>query len=518
MAGNPTLPEPGDIIAGKYRIEAAIGRGGMSVVYGAVHQVTGRRFAIKALLPEISLNPDAAKRFVREAQVSGRLQHPNVVEIFDIGQDGGNHYMIMEWLDGECLAERIERSGALSIAEVGSLLIPAMRGVAAAHAAGIVHRDLKPANIFICRVGSGRAEHAKVLDFGISKLSQLDSSASMTHTGVVMGTPHYMSPEQMQGQPVDARTDVYAFGVILYQVFSARLPYPAKTYGELVMQIAKGRPDPLDDLVPWLPPAMAPVVARAMARDAADRFQNMGELIEAVERAALGRPSAGADAGVSGALHAEARTHIAPRPLVRSHTTPWASTRQAGQKDWDRPRSKPSRSGFYFGMAAVLLLGALLLFLRMRGPDDPQVGLDLAGQRATYAVPEGSQVPAPRQPALPRPQAEATSAPQLPQLPGEETPRGIDIHSAPVAPVHQAPGEQTAGAMPSPATRGHADSRRKPRVVSASASPPHEPAPRPARRAVRQPAAEPEPESPPPSASEAPETNATHNPLDIQLQ
>src|SRR6187455_662819 len=199
------LPQPGDLIAGKYRVEREIGRGGMSVVFGAKHVVTGRRFALKWLLPEISVNPESAERFIRESQVSGRLQHPNVVEVFDIGQDAGTHYMVMEWLAGESLADRLERVGPLSVREACRYLIPCMRGVAAAHAAGIVHRDLKPANIFLCEATKDSPELAKVLDFGISKLSisSGDVNLPVTSTGILLGTPHYMAPEQMQAQPVD---------------------------------------------------------------------------------------------------------------------------------------------------------------------------------------------------------------------------------------------------------------------------------------------------------------------------
>jgi eukaryotic-like serine/threonine-protein kinase len=290
------LPQPGDLIAGKYRVEREIGRGGMSVVFGAKHVVTGRRFALKWLLPEISVHPESAERFIRESQVSGRLQHPNVVEVFDIGQDAGTHYMVMEWLAGESLADRLERVGALSVRDACRYLIPCMRGVAAAHAAGIVHRDLKPANIFLCEAANSGSEVAKVLDFGISKLSIAsgDVNSPVTSTGILLGTPHYMAPEQMQAQPVDARTDVYAFGVILYQVLSGSLPFAATNYGALVVQVATETPRPLQELVPDLPPGVADCVARAMARPVADRFQNLHALITALEPYVAGtlpRPS-----------------------------------------------------------------------------------------------------------------------------------------------------------------------------------------------------------------------------------
>jgi eukaryotic-like serine/threonine-protein kinase len=286
QAVRPALPGPGETVAGKYRIEREIGRGGMSVVFGATHRVTGRRFALKWLLPEVLVQPDAARRFIRESQISGRLQHPNVVEVFDIGEERGSHYMVMEWLEGETLAERLERVGTLSLREAYRYLIPCMRGVAAAHAAGIVHRDLKPANIFLCRATRDNSELAKVLDFGISKLAigTGDVHSTVTNTGVLLGTPYYMSPEQMQAQPVDPRADVYAFGVILYQVLSGQLPFAATNYGALVVQVATETPRRLDELVPDLPREVTQTIARAMARAPAERFQNMQALIAASER------------------------------------------------------------------------------------------------------------------------------------------------------------------------------------------------------------------------------------------
>jgi serine/threonine-protein kinase len=383
------------MIGGKYRIEAMIGRGGMSVVYGAVHQVTGRRFAIKLLLPEISSNPDSAKRFVRESQVSGRVQHPNVVEIFDIGEDNGAHYMVMEWLDGESLAERIEGTGPLSLNEMSALLLPCMRGVAAAHAAGIIHRDLKPANIFICKASRERPTRAKVLDFGISKLSvNPEVSMAVTHTGMVMGTPHYMSPEQMQGQPVDARTDVYAFGVILYQVFSARLPFPARTYGELVMQIATGKPEPLEQLVPWLPPALARVISRAMAREPAERFQNMDELIAAVEQA-CGPNANGYDR--------DTRPSIDPHMLAAGASTPWAATREGPLPVYAEAisRARYRRFAMYGGAAAAVLLATWLVLWMVRDASAPPAPPPaLAAQPTTTTVVQSMQGVAPSAPAV----------------------------------------------------------------------------------------------------------------------
>jgi len=279
-----TLPKPGDIVAGKYRIEHTLGSGGMGVVYQVTHRVTGKRFALKWLLPEVATQADAAKRFIREAQVAGRFEHPNVVEVYDVGSDDGSFYMVMELLEGESLADRITRQGALTVADTCRLLIPCMRGVAEAHSAGIVHRDLKPANIFVCRPTKETPESAKVLDFGISKVEVLpgELSHSMTRTGVLMGTPYYMPLEQMRGRDVDHRVDVYAFGVVLYQVLAGELPFQADSFSDLVLLVASNTPHALDELVPGVPPGLAQVISRAMARDPADRYPDLQGLIDAL--------------------------------------------------------------------------------------------------------------------------------------------------------------------------------------------------------------------------------------------
>jgi serine/threonine-protein kinase len=285
-----SLPVSGDVVAGKYRIERVLGTGGMGAVFEATHRVTGKRFAVKWLLPDLSSRSDAVKRFIREAQVAGRFEHPNVVEVYDVGQERGSFYMVMELLEGESLAARLAHVRRLAAADACRIVLPCLRGVARAHAAGIVHRDLKPANIFLCRATDSSGEQPKVLDFGISKMSNAagEVDSSITKTGMVMGTPHYMSPEQIRGKNVDHRTDVYAFGVILYELLAGKLPFPGETYSELVLQIATETPKPLSELAPDVPRDLVAVVERAMARDPAARFFNVEELAHALEPFAAG--------------------------------------------------------------------------------------------------------------------------------------------------------------------------------------------------------------------------------------
>jgi serine/threonine protein kinase len=278
------LPEPGDIVGGKYRIERALGRGGMGAVFEASHRVTHKRFAIKLLMVEAEDNEVAVTRFVREAQVAGRCEHPNIVEVYDIDREGHSFFMIMELLQGESLAERIARSGRLSTRDALRLLLPCMEAIGEAHGAGIIHRDLKPANIFVCRERVREPELAKVLDFGVSRFAAVPDAleGTSTRSGAVVGTPFYMAPEQMRGQLIDTRVDVYSMGVTMYEVLAGMRPYHAESYGDLLLKIAGSLPTSLLELVPDLPEGLAEVIGRAMAYDRASRFASMQAFMHAL--------------------------------------------------------------------------------------------------------------------------------------------------------------------------------------------------------------------------------------------
>jgi serine/threonine protein kinase len=284
VSDNASLPTPGEVIDGKYRLDHRIGNGAMSVVYQVTHRVTQKRFAMKWLLPELAGKSDLAERFLREACVGGRFEHPNVVEVYDVGASNGGYYMVLELLNGEPLQQRIARK-ELSWPEACRLLLPCMRAVAEAHQNGIVHRDLKPANIFVCAATKTTPERAKVLDFGLAKLARAPGEQSLlgTRSGVVMGTPHYMPLEQMRGESVDRRVDVYAFGVTLFQALSGRLPYQAATFGDLVLAMASEAPMPLERWAPRVPEGVGAAIARALARHPSDRYADLNAFVEALE-------------------------------------------------------------------------------------------------------------------------------------------------------------------------------------------------------------------------------------------
>ncbi|HMI90519.1 MAG TPA: serine/threonine-protein kinase, partial [Polyangiales bacterium] len=280
----PGLPQPGDVVAGKYRVERALGAGGMGAVYRATHTVSGQAVALKWLRPKLAAEPRAALRLIREAQASARIRHPNVVDIYGVEEQDGKAFLVFELLEGETLREVLRR-GQLGVEECLALLLPALRGVAAAHAQGVVHRDIKPENLFVTRDPDDPTRAIpKVLDFGISKLAA-DSplvEGTLTATGATLGTPHYMSLEQLQGAEIDSRTDVYAFGVVLYECLTGRRPFESDSFAAIVVKAATETPLDPRLLRPELPAALCAVVLRAMARTREDRYPSVLALIDAL--------------------------------------------------------------------------------------------------------------------------------------------------------------------------------------------------------------------------------------------
>jgi eukaryotic-like serine/threonine-protein kinase len=276
--------QPGEIIEGKYRIVRMLGQGGMGAVYEGENTRIHRRVAIKVLHAAVAAKADVVQRFEREAQAAGRIGSEHIVEVLDLGNlPSGERYMVMEFLEGDSLGERIKSRRRLPCADVAPIIHQLLEGLAAAHQAGIIHRDLKPDNVYLLASRGGKRDFVKVLDFGVSKFSALDGdSMSMTKTGAVMGTPYYMSPEQARGSKIDARSDLYSVGVVMYQSVTGRVPFSAETFNELVFKIALESPEPAELVVRDLDPAFASIIARAMIRDVNMRFQNAREFQTAV--------------------------------------------------------------------------------------------------------------------------------------------------------------------------------------------------------------------------------------------
>ncbi len=276
--------QAGQIIEGKYRIVRVLGEGGMGAVYEGENTRIHRRVAIKVLHASVAGKADIVQRFEREAQAAGRIGSEHIVEVLDLGSlPDGERFMVMEFLDGEPLGDRIKNRGKLDALESALILRQLLEGLGAAHAAGIVHRDLKPDNIFLLRSKGGTKDFVKLVDFGVSKFSALDAEFSMTRTGAVMGTPFYMSPEQARGQTVDHRSDLYSVGVVAYQMITGRVPFNADTFNELLFKIALESPEPAELLAPGLDPNFSAIVMRGMARDLNHRFQSAADFRGAVD-------------------------------------------------------------------------------------------------------------------------------------------------------------------------------------------------------------------------------------------
>jgi serine/threonine protein kinase len=285
-------PQIGEVVAERYEIQSVLGRGGMGVVFAARHTISGRRVALKWMEPEPQDEPGAKERFLREARAMGRIEHGNVVGVLDVGTVGEAAYLVMELLRGESLRAVIEREAPMPIERAIALLLPAMEGVEAAHRAGVVHRDLKPENLFVAKLTDGGTV-TKVLDFGISKLDESARSGTrspqnLTKTGHVVGTPQYMSPEQVRGAAVDARTDVWALGTILYEMLTARTPFEAENFGGLLVAIATEAFTPLYQRMDAPPPALVVAVHRALEKEQASRHASVLAFARALEPLAKG--------------------------------------------------------------------------------------------------------------------------------------------------------------------------------------------------------------------------------------
>jgi tRNA A-37 threonylcarbamoyl transferase component Bud32 len=394
----------GDRIEGKYEIKRLLGEGGMGAVYEGENTLIHRRVAIKVLHSGVAALEEAVKRFENEAQAAGRIGSDHIVEVLDLGRlDSGDRYMVMEFLKGESLSARIAARGRLSPSEICSIGLQLLEGLSAAHEAGIIHRDLKPDNIFLITKAKGRADFVKILDFGISKFNVLGKDFSMTRTGSVMGTPYYMSPEQARGaKNLDARLDVYAAGVILYEAATGRVPFDGDTFNELLIKIVTEESPPVRTLVPDLDAGLAEIIDRARQKNPDHRFATARDFRDALARWSEGPRSGdlatgatlpftppalvspGADTALAGgngpaarevstaraAAEASAASATAPfappaEAVALGHRTgqAWANTHAAAPSE--EPRNRSNRNVMIAGGAAVLL-AVLVLVVKLQ--------------------------------------------------------------------------------------------------------------------------------------------------------
>jgi serine/threonine-protein kinase len=274
---------PGALLDGKYRIVRTLGEGGMGVVYVAEHTLLRKQVAVKLLRAELAQHDDVAARFEQEARTTCELEHPNIVRVTDLGcSQRGELYIVMELLFGRSLAEEMADHPKLPVERALWIARQVLAGLEAAHAHGVIHRDLKPENVFLTQRPDG-TEVAKLVDFGIAKLKR-EASVKLTTTGMVLGTPQYMSPEQARGQSdLDARADLHSVGVMLYEMLCGRPPYEGDNYNQVLFAILSGPPAPLSQRAPELDPALEQVVMKALAPAREARYQTATALREALE-------------------------------------------------------------------------------------------------------------------------------------------------------------------------------------------------------------------------------------------
>ncbi len=273
--GEPSATLSAGSRLGKYEVRRLLGAGGMGAVYEAVHTEIGKRVAVKVLAPELAAAPGARSRFLREAQLTSKISHPNIVNVNDMGNEDGHAFIVMEFLDGEDLARRLERTGPMPVVELVDIMVPVCSAVDEAHRAGITHRDLKPQNIFLSN--GPRGVEPKVLDFGISKGKDTNPGA-LTGTGMI-GTPFYFAPEQiLDSASAGPASDQYALGVILYECLAGRRPYEGDSLFPVFQAIVDANAPPVGALRPDLPGPLQQIISRAMHKAPTARFDSAADL------------------------------------------------------------------------------------------------------------------------------------------------------------------------------------------------------------------------------------------------
>ncbi len=425
----------GRIIAGRYRIVGQLGEGGMGEVFVAEHLLIGRKVAIKRLHPELAADERAVQRFQREARAAAATGHEHIVEVLDLGYaDDHAPYLVMEYLRGQPLSQLLQREKRLAPQRACLLMGQVLAALEAVHQQEIVHRDLKPDNVFITR-RAGVGEFVKVLDFGISKMKEENGETlQLTRTGMMMGTPFYMSPEQARGtREVDHRVDLYAVGVMLYECLTGRLPYASDNYHALLQQILRTEPRPPSELAPNIDPALDAVVIRSLGKDPALRFATAAEFGAALQPfgglssspvpgAAVAARSAPSPSSVIEASVGEA--FVGPRPTLGSVAEARRATPRyyfAASDDWQPERARTGAR-------------------RPLGPPSPREGAD------------GDEAERPRSPTPPNPPAQGKELAQSAVAMGRASTSSMAM-APPSRATQSAPGSaSTAVHSPAPVT------------------------------------------------------------------
>lgn len=455
----------GEILQGRYRILREIGSGGMGTVYEGENLRIRRRVAIKVMRANDEPSAELIARFEREAQIASQIPSDHITEVLDMGElTNGHHFIVMEFLAGESLSSRMDRTGRFDPKELVLLVRQVLAGLAAAHAAGVIHRDIKPDNVFILGEKAGQNDFVKLLDFGVSKVRRAGDMPQLTQTGAVVGTPSYMAPEQVGGAEASPLWDLYAVGVILYRGLTGDVPYKSLQLNDLVYKISLGRFTPPRERVPEIDPALDAIVCKAMSRSS-ERFQSAEDFIGALDRW-LGR-----SAGRSPSSSPQRQTFdgvgsATPGAPVPGAVEPEAATQQVSQRttlttEVLSQTNKRRRQKLLPWVAVPVALGSVGLALVFAGGGERENGARQG--TGVYAAQPGSArdgvdqlPPASATPAAPDSPAPARTVPPQPAAPkAEATSVRSEASATPVRPVPSA-----SAVTPAPSSEDKAKKRR----------------------------------------------------------
>jgi serine/threonine protein kinase len=453
------LPQEGDVIAGKYRVERILGKGGMGVVVAARDLTLRRLVAIKVMLSDANTLPDAVARFLREAQSTAALQSEHVARLIDVGTlDSGMPFMVMEHLNGSDLGMLIRKRGRFPIADAVSYILQACEAIAEAHSLGIVHRDLKPGNLFLAARVDGSAI-VKVLDFGLSKAMKTEHSgsqeASLTATATVVGSPFYMSPEQLRSlKHADVRTDIWALGVILYELISGARPFRGESISETLVKVVADEPASLRAACPEVPPELEAIIFQCLEKRPERRIQTVSELARALAPYGTSASRVSVDRIVR--VLSDELTEPVDKPRAPQQAATFdASETTATPSVWWKTRARPRKSAVFVGAAGALVAGIAVFTAVnaswLRASDDPADPSGAAPARETapsslplpVGEPQGSVVPAGG------PIVQVSAAPTAEVTPAAPLLSAVGAGSAAEAP---GPSEAREGSRTSPAS------------------------------------------------------------------
>jgi serine/threonine-protein kinase len=465
------VPREGEVLAGRYRVERVLGIGGMGVVVAAMHLELDERVAVKFLAPNMPPQGDAVARFVREAKAAIKIRSDHVVRVLDSGKlESGAPYIVMEYLDGRDLHAVLEEEGPLPVQTAVDYLLQACDAIAAAHALGIIHRDLKPGNLFLTKRADG-SPLVKVLDFGISKVmsgSSIAAPSGLTTTTTIMGTPAFMSPEQLRStRHVDERADIWSMGTILYALLAGEPPYAGESTADIAAKIIRDPPPPLRAVRPDVPEGLEAVVTRCLEKEPDGRYAGIAELAEALLPYASEGSRASAERiakQISARQLGAAPTLLSSRPPSPSNPGPrtGSATRTASAFEAKRaePETKRGRSGVFAGVVAGAVIVGVVTVALLPSRMHAVVGAGPA--------PGAAASPTDVKPAPPTLRADPVTA-QPSAAPSASVPA-----VAPSAAVAAAPSARAASTSPAPRAG------KRPTTPAAKTSPPGAPTAAPA--------------------------------------